>query len=134
MVRIELSYSSYRCSLQNFSYNFEDAWFCSDKYNVLKNFDIYNTLPVSTLVTVTNLRRKPRFCQLPSTATARSFFPSFSSTASRTALPYCVHRFLLLPAVKCGLYFENFVGGGEDSFMDTAKHLADSAPLPMHRT
>ncbi|GFU33286.1 transposable element Tcb2 transposase [Trichonephila clavipes] len=97
---------SYRCSLQNFSYNFEDAWFCSDKYNVLKKTSTSITLPVSTLVTVTKpfFEEKPRFCQLPSTATASEMW----------------------------LYFENFVGGG-GRFIIPQNILADSAPLPMHR-
>ncbi|GFV76637.1 hypothetical protein TNCV_4728571 [Trichonephila clavipes] len=109
---------SYRCSLQNFSYNFEDAWFCSDKYNVFEKTSTSITLPV---LTVPFFEEKPRFCQLPSTATAKVPFPSFSSTASRTASAHCrVHRFLLLPAVKCGCTLRILWWRGK--IHDTAKH------------
>ncbi|GFW10058.1 hypothetical protein TNCV_4208231 [Trichonephila clavipes] len=92
------------------------------------------TLPVSTLVTVTKpfFEEKPRFCQLPSTATARSLFPSFSSTASRTASAILCSQVSLVACSKMWLYFENFVGGG-GRFMIPQNILADSAPLPMHR-
>ncbi|GFV63208.1 hypothetical protein TNCV_2077401 [Trichonephila clavipes] len=124
------------CSLQNFSYNFEDAWFCSDKYNVFEKTSTSITLPVSTLVTVTKpfFEEKPRFCQLPSTtATARSLFHHFHQRLHEQLLPYCVSQVSLVACSKmCGLYFENFVGGG-GRFMIPQNILADSAPLPMHR-
>ncbi|GFS74180.1 hypothetical protein TNCV_969411 [Trichonephila clavipes] len=123
----------YRCSLQNFSYNFEDAWFCSDKYNVLKNFDIYNFAGINTCdCHQAILRRKTTL--LPATINSNSKVPFsiiFINGLTKASAILC-SQVSLVACSKMWLYFENFVGGG-GRFMIPQNILADSAPLPMHR-
>ncbi|GFT16060.1 hypothetical protein TNCV_3315951 [Trichonephila clavipes] len=82
-------------------------------------------------VTKPFFEEKPRFCQTIN-SNSKVPFPSFSSTASRTASAILCSQVSLVACSKMWLYFENFVGGG-GRFMIPQNILADSAPLPMHR-